>query len=70
MTTFTTAQHAAWLQLQVALAAKFARVRADIRREDEREAASIHVRGSDRWLEVRDEESGPEADLEEECHDD
>ena len=58
----------AWYQYQAALAAKFARVMADCRREDEREAASnsihnrgsVHDRGSDRWCEVRAEETGPD----------
>ena len=65
----------AWHQYQQALAAKFAKVMADCKREDEREAAaaevqmdtkalrdSIHVRGSDRWCEVRAEETGVDDD--------
>jgi hypothetical protein len=54
----------AWHQYQQALAAKFAKVMADCKREDEREAAanSIHNRGSDRWCEVRAEETGVDDD--------
>ena len=63
----TDKQHAdALRQHREALAARFAQVMADCRREDEREAASIHVRGSARWCEVRAEESGPDEDLEDE----
>jgi hypothetical protein len=63
----TKEQTANWYELQAALAAKFARVAADCRREDEREAAanSIHTPGSDRWLEVMDSERGPDIDFDE-----
>jgi hypothetical protein len=39
MTHFTKEQHARWLELEQAKIAKFARVAADCRREDERDTA-------------------------------
>ena len=53
------------------LAAKFYRVLEDIRAEELREEYArrqglISQRGSNRWQEVRDEESGPDEDWEDE----